>query len=74
MEAGSLCGLHQYDRVGTSAHPTIQRQNEQGFCTIVLMRLKYVVCQKAPNKTRFRARYADIAGRDLGVSQKIGEN
>jgi hypothetical protein len=38
------------------------------------MRIKYVVSKKAPNKTRFQARGADIQETHLGAPQKIGEN
>jgi hypothetical protein len=38
------------------------------------IRLKYVDFRKAPNKTRFRVRHADIRASHLGVAQKIGEN
>jgi hypothetical protein len=38
------------------------------------MRIKYVVSKKAPNKTPFAARLADIPESHLGVAQKIGEN
>jgi hypothetical protein len=38
------------------------------------MRIKYVVREKAPNKTRFRVCPADIPESHLGAPQKIGEN